>query len=284
MTASNRTLTPTKPFLRWAGSKKQLLPIISKYWTSKHQRYIEPFAGSASLFFYLQPRNAILGDINTELIFTYEQVKNNLSNVVSELGKFKKGKEEYYHLRTVDPNILDPAKRAARFIYLNRFCYNGLYRTNRKGQFNVPYGGEKVVNVTNYEILLACSKALQGAILVSGDFEKVLRDAKESDFVYLDPPYRVKSQRVFNEYDASTFSLNDLKRLRIWLDKLTERGIDFLMSYADCDEAELLKKGHLVQFVSVKRNIAGFANKRRKATEVIISNKSLPINKIILKS
>ncbi len=226
------TIQHTKPFLKWAGSKKKILPILSSYWSDKFKRYIEPFLGSGSLYFYVSPKEAILGDINSELMATYEQIKNDVDNVSFELSKLVREKSEYYRIRSLDPKTLTSAQRAARFIYLNRLSFNGLYRTNQKGEFNVPFGGEKGGLLPNQELLHACSSYLQRAKFVSGDFELVLKKAKLGDFVYLDPPYSVKARRIFNEYDRSSFNEEDIKRLKQWLDKLTIQGVVFLLGYA----------------------------------------------------
>lgn len=163
-----------QPFLRWAGSKRQLIPILIKYWDNQYFRYVEPFAGSASLFFSLSPSRALLGDINAELMATYEQVKHNLQSILSALKTMKRGRQSYLRLRSVDPLSLTPSMRAARFIYLNRFCFNGLYRTNRAGQFNVPYGGDKSGVIPSDDSFRRCSLCLQQAELVVGSFDATL--------------------------------------------------------------------------------------------------------------
>jgi DNA adenine methylase len=193
---------------------------------------VEPFAGSACLFFNLKPKQAILGDRNAELIATYREVKYRLPAVISALGKLKKGRLEYLKMRATEPLSLTPSARAARFIYLNRFCFNGLYRTNRAGQFNVPYGGDKSGNIPSESVLKNCSKSLKNAVLFAGDFEKILKKVRPGDFVYMDPPFSVNARRVFNEYDAAIFGLDDLQRLRRWMEILTEMNIKFLVSYA----------------------------------------------------
>src|SRR5713226_3861706 len=129
-----------QPLLRWAGSKRQILPILAKYWNDGFNRYVEPFVGSACLFFHLGPPAALLGDINDELLGTYRYVRFRYSEVSNLLHKMRKGEREYYKIRALKANQLSPAKRAARFIYLNRYCFNGLYRTNGNGSFNVPFG------------------------------------------------------------------------------------------------------------------------------------------------
>ena len=266
---------PVKPFLRWAGSKRQLLPILSSYWSCQFERYLEPFLGSGSLFFHLRPRCAVLGDINSGLMEAYKQVRDCLEEVLFELSRMRKGKDQYYRIRSIDTSSLTASQSAARLIYLNRFAFNGLYRTNRNGEFNVPYGGEKSGNIPKRELLAACSSALQGVSLISGDFELVLSQASAGDFVYLDPPYSVKARRVFNMYGPSSFGINDLQRLRLWLDELTERGVEFLLSYARCEEANLLMDGYAATEVTVRRNIAGFSGSRRRAGEWLISNKEV---------
>ena len=264
---------PVRPFLRWAGSKRQLIPTLSEYWSDDYSRYLEPFAGSACLFFHIQPQAGILGDINTELILTYTQVRDNVNAVVNVLSGWKRSKDVYYRLRETDPSGLDHAERAARFIYLNRFCFNGLYRTNLKGKFNVPYGGEKSGHLPNADDFQLIRHALRNVELVDGDFHRVLEQAQPGDLVYIDPPFRVQERRVFHEYDASGFGLEDLKRLRSWLDKLDSSGVDFLVSYAECKLAGLLMEGFSSRKVQVRRNISGFARNRRVAGEILISNR-----------
>jgi len=132
-----------KPFLRWAGSKRKLLPQLLEFTPKDYGRYVEPFAGSACLFFHLKPRKALLGDINHDLIRTYLEVKYRVKEVVAELEKLNCSKENYYRIRAWQSERLSGPRQAARFIYLNRFCFNGLYRTNKTGQFNVPYGAER---------------------------------------------------------------------------------------------------------------------------------------------
>jgi DNA adenine methylase len=265
---------PEKPLLRWAGSKRQLLVHLARYWSDENQRYIEPFAGSACLFFRLQPQNAILSDINGELIFTYQQVKAAPDDVAAALDRFKPSSEEYYRLRAIDLKVMRPAERAARLIYLNRYCFNGLYRTNRQGVFNVPYGGEKVGQLPSLDMLKSCQLLFQRATLIAADFAETLKLAKRGDFVYLDPPYTTTSGRVFNEYDASAFRQVDIVRLRKWMDKLTAKGVRFVVSYAHCSEARILWQGYESEFVDVRRNIAGFAKSRRTSLEVLITNRS----------
>ena len=272
-------MSTAQPFLRWAGSKRQILPLLTRYWSSDYTRYIEPFAGSACLFFRLQPKQAILSDINGDLISTYREIKHHVRRVASYLCKLEKGRDEYLALREMDPSSLPPPARAARFIYLNRFCFNGLYRTNQAGYFNVPYGGDKAGNLPSCDALMACSAYLKGARLVAGDFQVPLKRAKQGDFVYLDPPFSVRSRRVFNEYNPASFGEADILALRKWMEIMTDRRVAFLVSYAESDEADFLRKGFYSEMVSVKRNIAGFSGSRVRANEMLISNRRPDIDK-----
>ncbi len=259
------------PFLRWAGSKRQLLPVLSKYWSDKYSRYVEPFAGSACFFFHLAPSKAILGDINQDLINTYKELKNNYTKILAKLYRFENTPEEYKRVRSLNPKALSPAVRAARFIYLNRFCFNGLYRTNLQGNFNVPYGGVKSGKLPDKDLLKNCAMLLKRVKLIAGDFENVLRETRHGDFVYLDPPFSVNSRRVFKEYSANGFNFADIQRLRQWMLILRNKNISFLVSYAESGEAEYLADGFDKELVIVRRNIAGFAGKRVKSSELLIS-------------
>jgi DNA adenine methylase len=260
-----------KPFLRWAGSKRQILSVLSSYWRPSHRRYLEPFAGSACLFFRIQPKKAILGDINHELIHTYVEIKYRLNEVIKELSYLKKGRDEFLRLRNLNPMNITKAERAARFIYLNRFCFNGLYRTNLAGKFNVPYGGEKAGELPSSQQLKSCSRLLKSAKLVGGSFERVLTHARSGDFIYLDPPFSVEANRVFKEYNSAVFDWTELEILRTWLEILAKNKIDFLVSYAQSSEADFLRKDFFCKEISVRRNISGFASGRRESREVLIS-------------
>lgn len=267
--ATNKT---SAAFLRWAGSKRQLLPTIVRYIPPDVSRYIEPFAGSACLFFFLAPKSAILADINNELIATYRAVRKWPNEVASQLKGRRRSRREYLEMRSLDPRRLTPVKRAARFIYLNRFCFNGLYRTNQQGEFNVPYGASGTGRLPNAETLKACSMALRRVTLLNGDFERALLRAEPRDFVYMDPPYAVNTRRVFNEYHRRSFSPEDVVRLRHSMERLANKNVRFVVSYAESPEAEMLRKGFNFEIVSVRRNIAGFTSERKYSREILIWN------------
>jgi DNA adenine methylase len=271
--AADTTIQDCAPFLRWAGSKRRLLPILQTFWTKKHTRYVEPFAGSACLFFALRPHKAILGDLNPELIATYVEVKYRIDEVLKALKKLKPfDKDEYSRLRQQEPTKLRAPARAARFIYLNRHCFNGIYRTNLLGQFNVPYSGVRCGGFPGDEVFHKCSRRLQSARFVRGDFEKVLAQAQPGDLVYMDPPFAVKGRRVFRQYHPDTFTPEDITRLRSWMLKLNTARVNFVVSYAECEEAEILRRNFSYETVSVRRNIAGFTGSRVQTNELLISN------------
>jgi DNA adenine methylase len=261
-----------KPLIKWAGSKRRILPLLAEHWGQGHRRYVEPFAGSACFFFHLSPTLAVLGDLNGELIDTYGQVRENPEDVYFALASISNDPVTYYRMRAIKPATLPAIQRAARFLYLNRYCFNGLYRTNLSGDFNVPYGGKRSGAIPSFPAFMAASEELRRAELHQGDFDSVLSLVEPGDFVYLDPPYRVKSRRVFREYDGSTFSENDLGRLRAWLERLASRNIRFLVSYAESSEARVLAEGFNTRRVRVRRNIAGFAGDRRVSSELLIFN------------
>ncbi len=259
--------------LRWAGSKRQLVELLAAQVPAKYERYVEPFAGSACLFFRLRPAAAVLGDVNRRLIDTYRAVRWAPHQVASRLQECSLTPDAYYAQRTLLSGDAPLVERAVRFIYLNRLCFNGLYRTNAAGDFNVPYGGQKCTGMPPASTLTAARDALRGAHLVAGDFSRTLRHVREGDFVYLDPPYRTSGRRTFREYDAGDFSARDLARMKGWLQRLDGLGATFLVSYADCADAISLGDGFHKRTVTVRRNISGFVGSRGKATEVLISNR-----------
>ena len=259
-------------FLRWAGSKRQLLPILTGLIGDDFTRYVEPFAGSGCVFFALMPNKALLADINPELMHTYVEVKYRVADVIEQLSEWRKSKKRYLKLRLADPKSLPDAARAARFIYLNRCCFNGLYRTNRKGCFNVPYGGKRSGKIPKPEDLQSASQVLKKAKLMTSDFTETLERVEPGDFVYMDPPFSIAERRMFKEYHAACFDPEQVKRLRAEMEKLADRKIKFLVSYAESDEAKILRTGFKFKTIAVRRNIAGFAADRRTANETLIYN------------
>ena len=261
-----------KPLLRWAGSKQQLVGELASYWSGSKRRYVEPFAGSARLFFRLEPETALLGDINTDLIETYCEVRDDPENVHHLLSGIPNDSDKYYELRAADAGEMTRTERAARFIYLNRYCFNGLYRTNQSGKFNVPYGGQKSGQIPSLSALKNTGSMLKRATIVSSDFATTLEEAKQDDFVYLDPPFSVAEKRVFREYNSADFGVDDIARLHKCIKDLDAAGIEFVLSYDDSPEGKTLAEGFKSRRVTTRRNIAGFSGSRRTATELLISN------------
>jgi len=263
-----------KPFLRWAGSKRKQLARLAPFWSREHKRYIEPFAGSACLFFELAPGVAVLGDSNRELIEVYRVVRDEPERLYRRLCRIRRNLLTYRRWRQLKPKLLDRETRALRFLYLNRNCFNGIYRTNMSGDFNVPMG-KRPGKYFSKDDLLNCSKLLRRTTLVAGDFVKTLERVKAGDFVYLDPPFAVTSRRIFKEYGKKTFDSADIPRLSSCLVAIVEKGADFLVSYADCAEARALAlEWHSVR-LPIRRHIAGFAGDRKKAYEWLISNRPI---------
>ncbi len=264
--------------VRWAGSKKTLLPTLRQHWRNDKSgvRYVEPFCGSACLFFDLEPKSAILSDINRELITAYREIKSRPLQVIDCLKDYKQNKEFYYRLRGVDPATMSKPEIAARFLFLNRLCFNGIYRTNKGGAFNVPYARPKRRRKFDTNIILDMSRLLKRAQLIDDDFEAVLDEVRTEDFVYLDPPFAVANRRVFAEYHPDSFSSKDIKRLGKSLRVLDRRGSHFVLSYANSAEGRGLVADWNWRRIRTRRNIAGFVGDRRSAYELIASNRELP--------
>ncbi len=260
-----------RTFLRWAGSKKQLLPILERYWSNEFSRYIEPFAGSSCLFFHLEPNAALLADINSELVVALRAIRLDVYRVIECLRRLPRSKTDYYRVRSIKPSTLGTFEAAARFLYLNSLCFNGLYRTNIAGDFNVPYHppGHKTVPE---ELLIEAAKRLRSATILNGDFESTVESAGRGDFVYLDPPFAVSRRRVFSEYGPRLFDDKDLLRLGSCLERMNMRGAKFVVSYADCREARQLLSPWCTRRVRTRRNIAGFTGDRRVSYELLASN------------
>ena len=261
-----------KPFLRWAGSKRKQISRLRLFWRPTYARYIEPFAGSCSLFFALGPERAILADKNSELIETYSAVREHSQEVYDRVIAIPRTQETYYALRAQRPPTLTRLERAVRFIYLNRNCFNGIFRTNTHGEFNVPFASSRVGAFVTRDEFLEAAELLRSARLYAGDFGSTLRHVRSDDFVYLDPPYAVQSRRVFREYGAEVFDEEDIARLRRHLCTINAKGAHFVVSYADCREARALAEGWISRRMRLRRHIAGFARARRLAYELLITN------------
>ncbi|MGB7440870.1 MAG: DNA adenine methylase [Coleofasciculaceae cyanobacterium] len=271
-----------RPFLKWAGGKRQLLPEIKKYVPSKYKTYYEPFLGGGAVFFGLQPKKAVINDSNSELINCYEVIKDSLDELIDEL-RIHKGKHEeiyYYALRELDRSRTytkkyNKVQRAARIIYLNKTCFNGLFRVNSHGQFNVPFGRYKNPNILDEAVLKAVNKYLNSnkISIFNKDFEQVTVDAQEGDFIYFDPPYDpISSTASFTGYDVNCFDREEQKRLKDLVDELTRRSCKILLSNACTDFILELYSAYKIEEVSAKRSINSNALRRGKITEVLVRN------------
>lgn len=265
-----------KPFLRWAGSKRKQLGRLGSFWSPRHVRYVEPFAGSACLFFELAPQAAVLGDNNSALIELYRVVRDEPESVFRRLCRIGRDADTYYRWRKKKPAKLDKETRAVRLLYLNRNCFNGIFRTNVKGEFNVPIGVRPGAYFSKEDFLL-CARLLERATLVAGDFEKTLEHVQEGDFVYLDPPFALESRRMFRHYSKRSFQTTDVPRLGDALRRIEAAKADFLVSYADCAAARGLAKEWTAIRLPISRHVGGWRDRRRHAYEWLITNMALPV-------
>lgn len=261
------------PLLRWAGSKRKLLPHILPCIPKDTKRYIEPFAGSCCVYLALRPQRAILSDLNSALIDTYKTIRRTPDEVFEAVSTMPDTEEFYYKLRAAPTNEMGDVSRAARFVYLNRHCFNGVYRTNRNGLFNVPRGTKAGV-IPPKEQFQAFAKALRKASLRAVDFEKTINHAADGDFVYLDPPYSPPNTRFRGEYGYGSFCEHDIQRLVGALNSADSRGATILLSYNPTIQI-LLPTWHS-KCLSVRRSIAGFNHQRAMVTETLFSNRPFP--------
>ena len=261
------------PFLRWAGSKRRTVGRLAPLWSDRYRRYVEPFAGSASLFFAVAPESALLSDSNCFLIRTYNAIKSNPAEVFARYHTLERTPQFYYAMRKDAFKTTDDILLAARFLYLNRNCFNGLFRTNKKGEFNVPFSANRVPSSLDEKQFMASAELIKRAEFISADFEEILIDhARTGDFFYIDPPYAVENVRIFTQYGPDNFGFNDLRRLGDALSKLDSAGIDFVVSYADCAEARTVFSQWHIDVHSVTRHISGFAAHRKQAAELVVTN------------
>ncbi len=273
------SLNRVRPFLKWAGGKVRLVREIIRFVPRNYAKYIEPFVGGGALFFSLCPKNPILADSNQELMNCYEVVRDRYESLIEtlqEIAGLPYNEETFYEIRKWKFPRNQKIKRAARMIYLNRTAFNGLYRVNRSGEFNTPFGRYKKLSLPTEKVISSASRALQKAALMTGDFEEVLENlARKGDFVYLDPPYpAVGKYSDFNRYTKDFFSEKDHERLSESVRKLDERGCTFVLSNADhplIRELYADRKFKLVR-VFAPRYINCKGDERGNVAEVLITN------------
>jgi len=269
------------PMLKWVGGKRQLLSDIVPMIDDKCFTYVEPFVGGGAVLFNMQPKKAIINDYNTELINVYKTVRDNLDDLLDELKihEEKNSSDYYYEVRALDREAkykkMSDVEKAARIIYLNKTCYNGLYRVNSAGQFNSPYGRYKNPNIVNEAVLRAISKYFNDneVQILNGDYKEALKNLDKSSFVYLDPPYMpISASSSFTGYTEGGFGYNSQVELKEECDKLSKQGIRFVQSNSDCEEIRELYKDYKIKTVKAKRSINSVAKKRGEINEVLIYN------------
>ena len=266
--------TYPRPFLKWAGGKTRLISQYKDHFPQHYQTYYEPFLGGGAVFFHLQPSHAVLTDINADLVITYRCVRDNLEELITLLQAHQQrhNSEYYYDVRNYH-NGTDLTK-AARFIYLNKTCFNGLYRVNSQGKFNVPVGKYKNPGICQEEVLRVASLALQKVEIKQANFEEVLNYATgTNDFVYFDPPYYpLNKTSNFTAYSNFCFDENQQIKLRDIFIELADKGVKVMLSNCDCPLIRDLYSDFNVHTISAARSINSNAQKRGKITEVLVTS------------
>lgn len=270
------------PVVKWAGGKRQLLEKIRESLPKQFSTYYEPFFGGGALLFDMQPQKAIINDLNGDLISAYEVIKNNSDKLLEILKEHEElnNEEYFYTVRDMDRKSIEYSKltnieKAARLIYLNKTCFNGLFRVNSSGQFNTPYGRYKNPNIVNEPIIKAVSKYFnENEIkILSVDFELAIKDTKEGDFVYLDPPYDpISNTSSFTGYNEIIFNKSEQERLKKVCDELNKKGVKFLLSNSATDYIKDLYKDYNIEIVKAKRSINCNGLKRGDIDEVLVRN------------
>ncbi len=270
-----------RPFVKWAGGKGQILDELIARLPERFSGYVEPFVGGGALFFALSAqlndfphvRKIVLNDKNEELVNAYRIIKTGVLELVESLKKHVAAKEYYYKVRAQDPLKLSEVERASRFIFLNKTCYNGLWRVNRKGEFNVPFGRYKNPTILDEANLLNVSKVLQNAVLLNEDFEKAVELAGSGDCVYFDPPYYPVSQTAnFTNYVGDGFQLEDQVRLSDVFRRLSRSGVLVMASNSDTDWVREMYREFRLESIQARRAINSRGNRRGPVSELIIMN------------
>jgi DNA adenine methylase len=263
-----------RPFLKWAGGKSRLLAQYQPFLPQSFRTYYEPFLGGGALFFHLQPQQAVLSDINPELVNLYTCIRDRPEEVIQNLQAhaIQHNSTYYYTTRATIP--ASAAAQAARLIYLNKTCFNGLYRVNTQGNFNVPMGRYKNPKICDPQLLRAASHALQTVIIRERSFEAILADAKTSqDFVYFDPPYHPRSATSnFTSYSRFAFNVEHQIRLRDIFAQLAAEGVQVMQSNTDCPFIRELYQNFQIHTIEATRAINSNPAKRGKITEVLVTS------------
>ena len=267
----------TYPIVKWVGGKRQLMFELLKNMPETYNRYFEPFIGGGALFFELQPQNGYISDMNEELINLYSVVRDDVYELIEDLNKHKVSKEYFLKIRNLDRtekyNKLSDIQKASRFIYLNRTCFNGMYRVNSQGQFNVPFGNYKNPRIVDAENLINCSNLLKITEICCADFAVSLIKVLKGDFVYFDPPYvPLNETSSFTSYTKDGFDLDMQFKLRDVCDELDSKGVMFMLSNSDTKLVNELYSNYEIKKVFASRAINANGNGRGKITEVLVRN------------
>jgi DNA adenine methylase len=275
MLTSSKSQVLARPFLKWAGGKSRLIPQYSQHFPKQFTNYYEPFLGGGAVFFHLQPKSAVLTDINGELINAYCCVKDKVEKLIEllevhHLEHNQCQKDYYYWVRS--HSYKKDIERAARLIYLNKTCFNGLYRENSKGEFNVPMGRYKNPMICNADLLRSVSALLKPVTIEERHFDDVLNYANsQEDFVYFDPPYfPINDTSYFTSYSRDSFTKDDQVRLRDVFVTLASRGVKVLLSNSDCEFIRELYRGFKIKPILAARAINSKGKLRGKVAEVLI--------------
>ena len=268
-----------KPILKWAGGKRQLLPVLLKNIPDKFNTYYEPFIGGAALLISLYSlnkiNNAVISDTNTDLYNLYRTIREEPQELIDELNnlKFRNSRDDYYRARSLFNSTEDSVTRSAILIYLNRHGYNGLYRVNSNNKFNVPFGKYSNPGMPSPENIMALSKILQSCSLMNSDFEAAVMNAVRGDFVYFDPPYMPLSKTsYFTGYTHSGFDERDQERLSRTFKELSRKGVYVMESNSSTELIRELYKDFSLIEVDARRNINSVGTKRDAVKELIITN------------
>ncbi|WP_456419878.1 DNA adenine methylase [Thermovibrio sp.] len=265
-----------RPFVKWAGGKRQILKHLLFYAPKEFNRYFEPFVGGGALFFELSPKRAVISDLNAELINAYRVIKGQVEELIESLKKHKNNEEYYYRIRSLKPAELSPVERASRFIYLNKTCFNGLYRENSKGEFNVPFGRYKRPKICDEENLRAVSEFLNSVEveILNADYGEVCKRAEAGDFIYLDPPYIPVSKTAgFTTYTGGGFGEEDHRKLAEVFRELSEKGCFVMLSNADHPLIRELYRDFKLIEITTNRAISCKRSKRKgSGRELLIMN------------
>jgi DNA adenine methylase len=266
-------LATDKPFLKWVGGKGQLLPRLLSLLPPKFNRYFEPFLGGGALFFRLKPSYSILSDRNEELINCYRIVQHQVDDLILLLKRFHNHRDMFYDVRQQNISQLTPLQRAARFIFLNRTCYNGLYRVNRQGQFNVPFGCYKNPNICAQDTLKKAATTLKNAQIVNSCAFDMIRNVEKKDLIYCDPPYYAAPDKSgFTQYTAGGFDCNAQIQLSEYMHELNQRGAYVIVSNSNTALIRKLYKSFKCHQVMARRAINCHAQKRGPISELILTN------------